>query len=122
MNENNLHPRLFQLKEVDSTSLYLRRMLVEEDLPEGSLVVADFQNSGRGQIGNVWESEDGKNMLFRLLIRADFLLADQHSVIINADGTILVYICYSETDSDFVCHCGRLDVLRDGVADAIFRF
>ena len=81
MNENNLHPRLFQLKEVDSTSLYLRRMLVEEDLPEGSLVVADFQNSGRGQIGNVWESEDGKNLLFSLLIRPDFLLANQQFLI-----------------------------------------
>ena len=81
MNENNLHPRLFQLKEVDSTNLYLRRMLVEEDLPEGSLVVADFQNSGRGQIGNVWESEDGKNLLFSLLIRPDFLLANQQFLI-----------------------------------------
>ena len=83
MNENNLHPRLFQLKEVDSTNLYLRRMLVEEDLPEGSLVVADFQNSGRGQIGNVWEAEDGKNLLFSLLIRPDFLLADGEILTLN---------------------------------------
>ena len=45
------------------------------------MVVADFQQAGRGQVGNVWESEDGKNLLFSLLIHPKFLLANQQFLI-----------------------------------------
>ena len=34
----------------------------KESLAEGSVVVADFQTAGRGQIGNTWESEAGKEL------------------------------------------------------------
>ena len=45
------------------------------DAPDGRLlddmtaVMADFQTAGRGQVGNSWESQDGKNLLISLLHR-----------------------------------------------------
>ena len=42
-------------------------MSSEHDLPEGFVVYTDHQTAGRGQQGNSWESDSGKNLLFSLL-------------------------------------------------------
>lgn len=56
------------LAEVDSTNNYLKEWLRQEPLEEGTTVVADYQVRGRGQRGNGWSSEKGKNLLFSLLL------------------------------------------------------
>lgn len=40
---------------------------------EGIVVAADFQEQGRGQRGNVWESQEGRNLTFSVLLRPTFL-------------------------------------------------
>ena len=64
------------LTTVDSTNIFIREMLAEEasgevssasNLPGFTLVVADDQTAGRGQKGNSWETEKGKNLIFSLL-------------------------------------------------------
>ena len=44
-------------------------------LPDGYTLYTFFQTAGRGQAGNSWESEQGKNLLFSTLIRPDNILA-----------------------------------------------
>ena len=70
------------LPTVDSTNLFVREMLAEEStgqvlsaatLPGFTLVVADDQTRGRGQQGNSWETERGKNLTFSLLCHPDFI-------------------------------------------------
>lgn len=78
MNEG---PLFLHLKEIDSTNRYLRELLDKDPLPEGSLIVADYQKAGRGQMGNSWESEEGKNLLFSLLICPEFLSANRQFLI-----------------------------------------
>jgi BirA family biotin operon repressor/biotin-[acetyl-CoA-carboxylase] ligase len=72
---------LIHLKETTSTNEHLKQLLEKEELDEGTIVVADFQTSGKGQNENVWESEAGKNLLFSLLLRPDFLDADEYFAI-----------------------------------------
>ena len=67
MNNNIENPRLIHLIETDSTSKTLKTISENEDLPSGSIVYADFQTAGRGQTGNTWESEAGKNLTFSIL-------------------------------------------------------
>jgi len=74
-------PRIIHLKETSSTNKYLREYLQEERLPEGSIVVADFQTAGKGQPGNHWESEAGCNLLFSLILYPDFIPADRQFII-----------------------------------------
>lgn len=78
------------LPTVDSTNLFVREMLQEEQtgqvvsataLPGFTLVVADDQTRGRGQQGNSWETERGKNLTFSLLCHPDFLLASRQFVL-----------------------------------------
>lgn len=58
------------LSETTSTSSYLRELLAADaGLEEWTLVDADSQTAGRGQRGNNWESEEGKNVQFSLLCR-----------------------------------------------------
>lgn len=58
------------LQEVDSTNSEMKRWLgVCPNLLSHSCVYADFQVSGRGQIGNSWESERNANILLSILYR-----------------------------------------------------
>nr|WP_297436361.1 biotin--[acetyl-CoA-carboxylase] ligase [Thermococcus sp.] len=52
-----LKPRILRLEEVDSTNEYARRMA--PDVPEGTVVVARRQTSGRGREGRSWASPEG---------------------------------------------------------------
>lgn len=64
MSTDNESPRILRVAETASTNSLLRELVIKESLAEGSVVVADFQTAGRGQIGNTWESEAGKNLMF----------------------------------------------------------
>lgn len=44
-------------------------------------VIADFQTAGKGQVGNSWESEAGKNLMFSILLYPDFLPANRQFLI-----------------------------------------
>ncbi len=46
-------------------------------LPGFTIVVTEEQTAGRGQKGNSWESEKGKNILFSLLCHPEFVRASQ---------------------------------------------
>lgn len=61
-------PRIIRVEETHSTNSLLREWLERESLPNCSVIVADFQTAGRGQVGNVWESEKGKNLTFSLVL------------------------------------------------------
>lgn len=48
-------------------------MTQKEDLPEGTLVITSNQKQGRGQQGNAWITEPGKNLTFSLILKPTFL-------------------------------------------------
>jgi BirA family biotin operon repressor/biotin-[acetyl-CoA-carboxylase] ligase len=63
------------LPQCQSTNDEMQAVLAQKSgkLPEGFLISTDFQSAGRGQRGNHWESAPGKNLLFTILLRPDFL-------------------------------------------------
>ncbi len=66
------------LNEVDSTNNYANQLVVTKAADEGTVVLAQFQKAGKGQKGNSWESEAGKNLLASFILRPVFLnAADQ---------------------------------------------
>lgn len=61
-----------------STNALLKEMLRDEVLPEFFVVRAAFQTAGKGQVGNSWESETRKNLLFSILLKPHHIaIADQ---------------------------------------------
>lgn len=69
------------LRETRSTNLVLKEMLREYELPEGFVLRTDFQSAGKGQPGNSWESEKGKNLLFSVLLYPQHIAIDQQFIL-----------------------------------------
>jgi len=73
-------PRYTWLDRVDSTNNYCMR-LANDSESEGIAVAAHFQEQGKGQRGNTWESEDSKNLTFSLLLRPVFLKVEEQFLV-----------------------------------------
>lgn len=69
------------LKAVESTNQWLKTKLREENLPEGFVVRTGFQEAGRGQGSNRWESERGANLLFSLLLRPEHIAIEKQFIL-----------------------------------------
>ena len=66
------------LPQCHSTNDELVNMTKKSDEPEGLVVYTDHQTDGRGQRGNIWFAEPGKNILMSVLLRPAFLsVSDQ---------------------------------------------
>lgn len=60
------------IKQTYSTSSQLREEY-SDAMPHMYTIRTDYQTAGRGQAGNSWESEEGKNLLYSSLLRYDGL-------------------------------------------------
>ena len=56
-----------QLDDVSSTNLYLRKLIKDKSINENILVSTNYQEKGRGQRSNIWESEKNMNILISFL-------------------------------------------------------
>ena len=57
------------IKSTNSTNTLLKEMLAKGEWPENErFLYAGYQTAGRGQTGNGWESEEGKNLLCSILL------------------------------------------------------
>ena len=54
---------IIKLDAIDSTNSYLKKIILEKDISDYTIVTANFQTEGKGQLGYMWESEDSKNLL-----------------------------------------------------------
>lgn len=64
---------LVYVPECHSTNSLLAELNDRSELPEGTVLISSRQTAGRGQRGNVWESEPGMNLTFSILFRPKFL-------------------------------------------------
>ena len=54
---------IIKLDAIDSTNSYLKKIILEKNVSDYTIVTANFQTEGKGQLGYMWESEDSKNLL-----------------------------------------------------------
>ncbi len=62
---------IIKLNAIESTNLYLKKLAVKKELESYTVVSANYQSAGRGQMGANWHSEIGKNLTFSILIKFD---------------------------------------------------
>lgn len=74
-------PEIIHIRETNSTNNYLKELLQTQNVDEGTVVWADFQSAGKGQRGNGWESEAGKNILFSIVLFPGFLKAGEQFIL-----------------------------------------
>jgi len=69
---------------IGSTNSYLRELNGGDPGFDFEVAVADFQTAGRGQQGNKWESQAGKNLLFSILAHPANIKASEQFLISEA--------------------------------------
>lgn len=74
---------LIALDETDSTNRYISQLCneLQESVAELTTVTAEFQTAGKGQRGNTWEAERGKNLLFSFVLYPTFLEARRQFIL-----------------------------------------
>ncbi len=85
------------LEQTDSTSRYLSSLCEEQHDQLGSFttVRAEFQSAGKGQRGNSWESEAGKNLTFSFVLYPESLPAKRQFVISQVVSLGIVQVLQS---------------------------
>jgi BirA family biotin operon repressor/biotin-[acetyl-CoA-carboxylase] ligase len=64
--------KLIKLDAIDSTNEFLKGVSNKQELENFTVVTAENQTKGKGQMGAVWASETGKNLIMSILVK-DFL-------------------------------------------------
>lgn len=66
-----------ELDLIDSTNNYAKELLATQKPVEGTVIFAHQQHSGRGQMGNSWKTEPGKNLTASFIFYPNFLAAEE---------------------------------------------
>ena len=64
------------INTVTSTSDHI--LVIDKDM---ALIYSDYQTKGRGQRGNSWESQSGKNLTFSFMVKPENMRAEKQFVI-----------------------------------------
>ena len=64
----NIIMKLIKLNTTDSTNTYLMQLSKQTVVDNWTVVTAEFQTLGKGQMHNKWESEYGKNLITSALV------------------------------------------------------
>lgn len=89
-------PHYILLHETSSTNTYLKRMA--SLLPSGTVIHTPCQTAGRGQKGNSWESEPGKNLSFSFLLKNPQLAANKQFFISEACALAVLDMLSNQAD------------------------
>jgi len=60
--------KLLFFENLPSTNTKAANLLKNNDIREGTIIYTNYQSAGRGQTGNTWESENGKNLLISIIL------------------------------------------------------
>ena len=64
---------LIKVKTIASTNNYALELLANNEPIEGTAIMAEYQQSGKGQRGSGWLSDEGANLLVSLIFYPRFL-------------------------------------------------
>lgn len=88
--------QLIKLDAIDSTNDYLRKLILEKKPTTPTVVMSQYQKKGKGQRGQVWTSQAGKNLMFSLYM-PNFTLPTKEVFSINK----IVSVCLLHWLSSF---------------------
>ncbi len=71
--QKNKTYNIIKLESTCSTNNFAKKLLKTCKQAEYTCIVAEKQTAGRGQRGNIWKSEKGKNLLFSIIFYPNFI-------------------------------------------------
>ncbi|WP_264551362.1 biotin--[acetyl-CoA-carboxylase] ligase [Flavobacterium sp. N2038] len=68
--------KLIKLDAIDSTNDFLKALSSKDELDNFTVVTAENQTKGKGQMGAKWQTEVGKNLIMSALVK-DFIVGNE---------------------------------------------
>lgn len=96
---NEFNKKIILLNEVESTNNYANQLILSDAAEEGTVVLARYQKKGKGQQGNSWESEYGRNLLMSMILYPGFLDAGNQFLISKVVSLAIVEFLKTETEN-----------------------
>jgi len=66
--------KILFFENLPSTNTQAAILLKSNELTEGTVIFTNYQLAGRGQMGNIWESEYGKNLLISIVLSPSMII------------------------------------------------
>jgi BirA family biotin operon repressor/biotin-[acetyl-CoA-carboxylase] ligase len=82
--------RIIKLDAIDSTNSFLRQLSATAPIEDFTVVVAEHQTNGRGQMGTQWSSQDSKNLTVSVFKDVSFLKTE-HNFYISIVVSLAVF-------------------------------
>jgi BirA family biotin operon repressor/biotin-[acetyl-CoA-carboxylase] ligase len=82
--------KVIKLDAIDSTNEFLKGLSSTQDVENFTIVTAENQTKGKGQIGSEWDSEMGKNLTMSVFIK-DYL-SDVNQIFVLNIGVALAVV------------------------------
>ncbi len=83
---------IIKLSATNSTNTYLKELSKTIDVVDGVVVVTENQQSGRGQLDGVWQSEIGKSLTFSVFKRFENLQSSHQFKISMLVGVSIITV------------------------------
>ncbi|MDD4234497.1 MAG: biotin--[acetyl-CoA-carboxylase] ligase [Bacteroidales bacterium] len=81
----------FLYQELDSTNAEAQR-LIKDGLNQNAAIISQFQLKGKGQKGNCWHSENGKNILISIVCFHNMPMENQFDISIKSSLGIIDFL------------------------------
>lgn len=81
---------IVKLDATNSTNQYLKALIQSQTLEDYTVVMANEQQNGKGQLGNIWISQPGMNLTVSILKKNHGLLAS-NQFLLNVITSLAVY-------------------------------
>ncbi|NVK53404.1 MAG: biotin--[acetyl-CoA-carboxylase] ligase [Flavobacteriaceae bacterium] len=82
--------KIIKLDAINSTNSFLKELSQNTSINTFTVVQANYQTSGRGQMGSQWVSEPNKNLLCSVFVRFNGLPVS-HQVLINYAVSLAIF-------------------------------
>lgn len=79
-----------KLSAINSTNDYLKALITKQYVPHFTVVTAETQTQGRGQMGTQWTDIPGKNLICSILVK-DVLVAMKNVFDLNCAVSVAIY-------------------------------
>ena len=73
--------QIIKLNAIGSTNSFLKELSAEKQLEDYTVVIAESQTKGRGQMGTKWSSESGKNLTISVFKDVSFVNIEQRNAV-----------------------------------------
>ncbi len=104
--------RIIKINAINSTNSFLKELSQSSSINEVTVVVANNQTSGRGQMNNSWISEPFKNLTFSILTPLKKLKIE-HQVYLNFAVSLAIHDTLLAYDVPNLCIKWPNDIMSD---------